>query len=96
MTDPHLTSTIKTLVAPHLPDNSYSVVMFGSWVKGKNRVFSDVDIGIIGPKPLSGKVYSDIIDAFEQSDLPYRVDIVDFSCVSDRVKKNALSYALPL
>lgn len=96
MSNPRLTSAIKTLVTPYLPDDSYSVVLFGSRVKGRNRAFSDVDIGIMGPRPLPGKAYSDIIDALEQSDFPYRVDVVDFSCVSDRVKKNALSYAVPL
>jgi len=32
-----------------------------------------------------------IDEAFEESDLPFKVDIVDFSLVSDKFRKTALS-----
>ena len=49
---------------------------------GKARKFSDYDIGVIGQKPLDFKKIALIKGEFEESDLPYRVDVVDFSTVS--------------
>jgi len=96
MIDPAIVQTVKQITKPRLPDDSYSVILFGSRVSGRNRRFSDIDIGILGPKPLPGVNYVDIIDALEQSDLPYRADVVDFSCMSDTVKKHALMHAMPI
>lgn len=56
--------------------------IFGSRVKGTARKFSDVDIAIGGAKPLSISEKGRLIDAFDLSDLPYRVDIVDLNAIS--------------
>lgn len=90
MIDKSLLLEIKRIITPYLPDSSYRIFIFGSRAKGTNRPFSDVDIGVLGPKSLPGKNYTDMITALDESDLPYRADIVDFSSVSDTVKKNAM------
>lgn len=96
MISPTIVQMIQRKIKHLLPDDSYSVVLFGSRVTGTNRAFSDIDIGIIGDKPLPGKNYCDIVDTLEQSDVPYRIDVVDFACVSDTVKKHALMHAISI
>ena len=69
----------------------HNVFIFGSRARGKARKFSDYDIGVIGRKPLDLKKIALIKGELEESDLPYRVDVVDFSTVSKNFKNLALS-----
>lgn len=82
--------TIKAILDLNLPDNSYKAFIFGSRATNSNRSFSDIDLGILGSKPLPSKNYINLIQAFEDSDIPYRTEIVDFSSVSDKFKEQAL------
>lgn len=88
--------TIKKIVSSNLPNRSYKVFIFGSRAVGCNRPFSDIDVGVLGPKPVSPKAYVELVGALEESDIPYRADIVDFSVVSDAFKKQALASAIEL
>lgn len=67
---------IRGVLSEHLP-NGRRALVFGSRVKGTAWRFSDVDIAIDGPEPMSLSEISDLKEAFSLSDLPYMVDIVD-------------------
>lgn len=71
--------------------NSYikkgKVYAFGSRYKNNNRKFSDFDIAIDTGEKLSFEFLNILKDAFEESDLPYRVDIIDYNNISDKFKK---------
>lgn len=69
--------------------------IFGSVATKKMRRSSDIDIGIEGEK-LSSQTYFSIKDEFEESDIPYTVDIVQFSHVDERFKKIAKKDIIPL
>ena len=81
--------TIKDIISKHLDMTDYHVFLFGSRAEGTGRKFSDVDIGIEGKKPVPSSKMVQIKDEFEESDLPFTVDVVDFSTVSPRFKKTA-------
>ena len=91
MIDKKYLEIIKKILQKSISNKSYKVFIFGSRVMGKNRKFSDIDLGILGTKPLSAKEFITIKDKFDESDLPYRVDLVDFSNVSERFKHQALN-----
>ena len=63
------------------------VYAFGSRYKNNNRKFSDFDIAIYTGEKLSFEFLNILKDAFEESDLPYRVDIIDYNNISDKFKK---------
>lgn len=85
---------IKELVTSELRNENAKIILFGSRARKKNNSFSDVDIGII-PK---GKVNNDKItllrEKIENLNIPYKVEIVDFSDVSEDFKKEALKEAI--
>jgi predicted nucleotidyltransferase len=54
----------------------YNFFAFGSRVKGNQREFSDLDICFFDNIPWD--VRSTIEEDFEESNLPYKVDLVDF------------------
>lgn len=82
---------IKDIIFLFLDKKKYQVFIFGSRALKKAEKFSDYDIGIWGEKPVSDDVLAMIKETLEESDLPYVVDIVDFSLVSPEFKKVALS-----
>ena len=57
----------------------HEVWAFGSRAKGTAKPYSDLDLAIITTEPLSLKQGAALADAFVDSELPWRVDIVDWS-----------------
>jgi uncharacterized protein len=82
-------SMIKEIIFSVIDKNEYKVFMFGSRATQKFKNYSDVDVGILGKKPL-GKLYYKIINLIEESVIPYKVDIVDFALVDEKFKNIAL------
>lgn len=82
---------IRDIISQFIDPNEYQVFIFGSRATGKAKKFSDYDIGIMGKKPIAWKILSLAEEAFEESDIPVKVDLVDFSLVSDKFRKIALS-----
>ena len=96
MLDTSTLKAIRNIVAPLLPDNSYKAFIFGSRAIGTNRAFSDVDLGILGPRPFPSKNYVELTEALDNSDLPFKTDIVDFAAVSDKFREKALAKIIEL
>lgn len=54
------------------------VRIFGSRVRGTARKYSDIDLALVGTKKLPDQIISELKQAFSESDLPYRVDVLDW------------------
>lgn len=65
---------------------SCEVWAFGSRVKGAAKPFSDLDLVIMSQQPLSLALMASLSEAFSESDLPWKVDIVDWSTTSSEFK----------
>jgi predicted nucleotidyltransferase len=63
---------------------------FGSRVTGRGNERSDVDVGILGPKPVPARVWLDLQDAVDDLPFLYKVDLVDFQRVSPAFREVAL------
>ena len=61
---------------------SYSVWAFGSRVHGQPKPYSDLDLAIISQQPLPLQLMAEVAEAFSESDLPWKVDLVDWSTTS--------------
>ena len=57
--------------------------LFGSRVKGTHKPFSDLDICIRLNPPDKEVAISELREAFQESALPYKVDLVDVDEISD-------------
>lgn len=77
-----------------LNNKEVQLFVFGSRAKGTARANSDLDIAIKSKEPLSLGELGRLKETFEESDFPYRVDIVDYEDVSAtiraRIDKSAL------
>lgn len=89
-------STILKIISQYLDINNTQIFVFGSRATGKNRPFSDIDIGIISSRSLDANTQLNIQDELDESDIPYRVDVVDFSKVDNKFKEIALQNIIKL
>lgn len=77
---------VRTILKKHLPQ--YEIWVFGSRAHGRNlKPFSDLDLAILADKSLPAKSDAALAEAFSESDLPFKVDLVDFSSVSPKMRR---------
>ena len=67
---------VHDILAQHLA--GYQVWAFGSRAKFTHKPFSDLDIVIMGDQPLGFSAKTELREAFDESDLRWKVDIVDW------------------
>lgn len=75
--------TVSDILARCLPDG-YRVYAFGSRATGiRLKPWSDLDLSIEGPAPLPPRTLAQLGDAFDESLLMWKVDVVDRTTVSE-------------
>jgi uncharacterized protein len=72
---------VKSILAGHVPGQE--VRIFGSRVTGEARDYSDLDLVIMGQQKIDRRTLYDLAEAFEESDLPMRVDVLDWQRISE-------------
>nr|WP_279184545.1 nucleotidyltransferase domain-containing protein [Acetobacter syzygii] len=77
-----------------VPDSE--VRAFGSRVTGKAKPFSDLDLAIMGDEPLSLETRARLEEAFSESDLPWKVDVLDWSLTEKNFQRLILNSAILL
>src|SRR5690242_18574188 len=71
------------LLDAHLPRGTKGWV-FGSRATGRARPYSDLDLAIDAGRPLTLDEIAGLTEAFSDSDLPYKVDLIDWHNIDDR------------
>lgn len=72
------------------------VAVFGSRATGRARPFSDLDLLVSDPPRLTWAQRADLRDAFENSRLPFGVDVVELDGLAAGMRQRVLAEALPL
>lgn len=72
---------VQGILKDHLPKGTLAWA-FGSRVTWTAKPFSDLDIALEGAAPLASDVLIDLEEAFDASDLPWKVDLIDLNAVS--------------
>ncbi len=77
--------TVRRILSEHVP--SLEVRAFGSRVAWQARETSDLDLALMTDEPLSVDRTARLRAAFTDSDLPFRVDIVDWASTSESFRR---------
>lgn len=76
---------VRAILGRHVPD--HEVWAFGSRAKGNAKPYSDLDLAIITDTPLSLEASASLNEEFSESDLPWKVDVVDWAVTSEAFRK---------
>jgi len=61
--------------------------VFGSRFKGTAKDCSDLDLAIVGNDKLDWRLMADLKEAFQESNLRFRIDVLDWHATSPEFKK---------
>ena len=78
---PQQLAEVRRILQLHVPGRT--VRAFGSRVQGNSKPFSDLDLAVMGDVPLYFRQLAALKDAFAESNLPFRVDVVDWAATSE-------------
>lgn len=76
---------VQDILQKHVPERE--VWAFGSRAKWLAKEYSDLDLCIVCETPLSFRTLGLLEEAFEDSNLPYKVDLVDWATTSESFRK---------
>jgi uncharacterized protein len=74
-------SLVNAILRAHLP-SGVTVHVFGSRARGQPKAWADLDLVLEGAAPLPLSLVAKLAEAFEESALPWKVDLVDRKTVS--------------
>ena len=81
---PEHLETIKKILAAYV--GGCEVRAFGSRINGTARDHSDLDLAVVASDKMERRAKMLLKEAFEESDLPFRVDVVDYNAISDEFR----------
>ncbi len=77
--------TIYEIIRRHIPH--VRVGVFGSRAQGTSRKFSDIDLIAMTLQPLPLSTMTALKEEFSESDLPFRVDIIDQAATDEEFRR---------
>ncbi len=83
--NPHDWEEVKHILMTHVPE--YDVWAFGSRVTWTAKAYSDLDLAIITEKPLSLSDLAKLKEAFDESTISIKIDVVDWASTSGSFRK---------
>ena len=88
------TRSVREILGRHL--GAIDVRAFGSRAKGRARRFSDLDLAIMSEHALEPLKRAELREAFSESDLSFRVDILEWATASPEFRRAIECDLVPL
>lgn len=76
---------VRDILQRHIPQ--CEVWAFGSRAKWTAKKYSDLDLAVFNNEPLPLSLSAALTDDFSESDLPWKVDVVDWATTSEAFRK---------
>lgn len=87
-------AVVREILAAHVP--GVRVWAFGSRTTDRAKPHSDLDLAILTQTPLPLATLSMLEEAFAESDLPYRVEVVDWARTGEAFRAIIRHNCVPL
>ena len=75
---------VLALLLKYLPE--CEVRAFGSRFNKTAKPYSDLDLAVVGQNRLDWRILAELKEAFQESELPFRVDLLDWNAISDEFR----------
>jgi predicted nucleotidyltransferase len=81
---------LDALAVQRLKSSGAAVWIFGSRSRGDHKRYSDVDLLYAASQPLPQGLIFEVVSELEESDLPYKVDLVNLNDLADSYRDAVL------
>ena len=85
---------VRDVLHRFLPTGARAFV-FGSRAHGGARRYSDLDLAVAWDRPLGLRLIGEIAEALSESDLPYKVDILDLAAIDPAFRERIAGGLVP-
>ena len=85
---------LSTLIPEHFNKGEATIILFGSRARRENSEHSDVDVGILASGKLDDSKIILLKEAIENSNIPYKVDIISINEASEDFKNEIMKDAI--
>ncbi len=79
---------IRSILSQFVPGRE--VRLFGSRASDRARRYSDIDLVVMTEQPLDVKVHAALMEAFSESALPFKVDVLDAATLAEGFRRSIL------
>jgi predicted nucleotidyltransferase len=76
---------VQGILSTYLPH--HEVWAFGSRARRNAKRYSDLDLVIVGDTPLDHSLMASLVEHFQESCLPFKVDVVDWAVTEEHFRK---------
>ena len=76
---------VRDILARIVP--THVVWAFGSRAARRAKPYSDLDLAVVGGTPLDLGLMAELASAFQESALPFKVDVVDYAATAESFRK---------
>ena len=83
--EPRYKEKIIRILSALFPDTR--IILYGSRARETQRLFSDIDLALDAGKEISRHDIQEAISMLQESNVPYKIDIVDLWAVRDEMRK---------
>jgi predicted nucleotidyltransferase len=90
--NPEQDRTVRTLLTAQLPAG-FTARLFGSRAKGDPKPYSDLDLALKGRERLSLVELAELAEALSESDLPFKVDVVELRTAGPTLQGRSIAIA---
>ena len=80
----------RRIVLEAVKDLPAKVYLFGSWARGEQRRYSDIDVAIRADGPVPADLFVELQERLEHSDILYPVDLVDLHMAPRSLRERVL------
>lgn len=87
-------SSLTQILDHHLP--GCSAYLVGSRAVGTSKPYADIDLLLVSPGRLTREARACLALSFEESDIPYKVDVIEADDLSPSFRARLLQDAKPL
>ena len=84
--NPQDRSVIERIVAPWLAREGAILKLFGSRARSDARRVSDIDLALVAKQPIAAADMAALREALEESQVPFRIDLVDYASAPTRLR----------
>jgi len=95
MTPDQARAEIVAIIRRSIPSGPLQIRLFGSRASGTFTSVSDFDVALDMGRRINGAILERIRGDLEDSDIPYRVDIVDLASTTPAFRSLAMADAVP-
>lgn len=82
---------VRQILREVLRDCKVTIYLFGSWARGEISATSDIDLAIEPHAPLPPGALARLRERFEESHVPYRVELVELTEVDPGFRQRVLA-----